>query len=226
MLGGADVEQDLGAVAVGRAGDGRGRRAVTRSPSATRMRSSRRPGGDSADRAAARDASAVPRADERPGRRVDATAGDGAGVGARRGGDGGVGDERGRGRGGDPRRRHVASAFPAATCACGWTRTGVPHRPGGTPRVTGSGHDGEVRHHPLRGARGRGSSPSPGRSSANRTRPLAPIDPVLAQRVVQATFRSVDSLRRPTISAHARWYVPAGNSFGRVPGTTTERGGT
>ena len=28
------------------------------------------------------------------------------------------------------------------------------------------------------------------------------------------------------ISAHERWYVPAGNSFGRVPGTTTERGGT
>src|SRR5689334_24057202 len=28
------------------------------------------------------------------------------------------------------------------------------------------------------------------------------------------------------ISAQARLYVPAGNSFGRVPGTTTERGGT
>ena len=39
-------------------------------------------------------------------------------------------------------------------------------------------------------------------------------------------FRSVDSRRWPMISAHARWYVPAGNSFGRVPGTTIERGGT
>src|SRR6187402_2396456 len=28
------------------------------------------------------------------------------------------------------------------------------------------------------------------------------------------------------ISAQAIWYVPAGNSFGRVPGTTTARGGT
>src|ERR1700760_2984946 len=28
------------------------------------------------------------------------------------------------------------------------------------------------------------------------------------------------------INAHERLYVPAGNSFGRVPGTTTARGGT
>ena len=28
------------------------------------------------------------------------------------------------------------------------------------------------------------------------------------------------------MSAHESWYVPAGNSFGRVPGTTTARGGT
>ena len=28
------------------------------------------------------------------------------------------------------------------------------------------------------------------------------------------------------ISAQSSWYVPAGNSFGRVPGTTTARGGT
>src|SRR5436190_5301754 len=28
------------------------------------------------------------------------------------------------------------------------------------------------------------------------------------------------------MSAQARWYVPAGNSFGRVPGTTIARGGT
>ena len=43
---------------------------------------------------------------------------------------------------------------------------------------------------------------------------------------LRPTFRSVDSPRRPMISAQASWYVPAGNSFGRVPGTTTERGGT
>ena len=35
-------------------------------------------------------------------------------------------------------------------------------------------------------------------------------------------FRSVCSLRRPMISAQPSWNVPAGNSFGRVPGTTTE----
>ena len=39
-------------------------------------------------------------------------------------------------------------------------------------------------------------------------------------------FWSVDSARWPMISAQPTWYVPAGNSFGRVPGTTTERGGT
>ena len=39
-------------------------------------------------------------------------------------------------------------------------------------------------------------------------------------------FRSVASLRRPMISAHARLKVPAGNSFGLVPGTTIARGGT
>ena len=39
-------------------------------------------------------------------------------------------------------------------------------------------------------------------------------------------FRSVDALRSPTISAHWRPYVPAGNSFCRTPGRTTARGGT
>ena len=39
-------------------------------------------------------------------------------------------------------------------------------------------------------------------------------------------LRSVFSLRQPTTSAHATSKVPAGNSFGRVPGTTTARGGT
>ncbi len=39
-------------------------------------------------------------------------------------------------------------------------------------------------------------------------------------------LRSVFSLRQPTTSAHATWNVPAGKSLGRVPGTTTARGGT
>src|SRR6185295_4711345 len=39
-------------------------------------------------------------------------------------------------------------------------------------------------------------------------------------------FRSVDSLRVPTISAQEMSYEPAGYSFVRVPGMTTERGGT
>jgi uncharacterized membrane protein YphA (DoxX/SURF4 family) len=39
-------------------------------------------------------------------------------------------------------------------------------------------------------------------------------------------LRSVFSLRQPTTSAHATWNVPAGKTLGRVPGTTTARGGT
>jgi len=39
-------------------------------------------------------------------------------------------------------------------------------------------------------------------------------------------LRSVCGLRQPTTSAQATSYVPAGNAFGRVPGTTTARGGT
>ena len=39
-------------------------------------------------------------------------------------------------------------------------------------------------------------------------------------------LRSVFSLRQPTTSAQETWNVPAGNSLGRVPGTTTARGGT
>jgi hypothetical protein len=39
-------------------------------------------------------------------------------------------------------------------------------------------------------------------------------------------FRSVCALRQPTTRAHATSYLPAGNSFGLVPGTTTARGGT
>jgi uncharacterized membrane protein YphA (DoxX/SURF4 family) len=43
---------------------------------------------------------------------------------------------------------------------------------------------------------------------------------------LRLVLRSVCSLRQPTISAHAIWKVPAGNSFGLVPGKTTARGGT
>src|SRR5207302_3606695 len=43
---------------------------------------------------------------------------------------------------------------------------------------------------------------------------------------LRLVFRSVDMLRLPMISAQPIWYVPAGNCFGRVPGTTTEFGGT
>ena len=39
-------------------------------------------------------------------------------------------------------------------------------------------------------------------------------------------LRSVFGLRQPTTRAQATSNVPAGNSFGRVPGTTTARGGT
>jgi hypothetical protein len=39
-------------------------------------------------------------------------------------------------------------------------------------------------------------------------------------------LRSVDGLRSPTMSAHGTSNVPAGYSFGREPGSTTERGGT
>lgn len=39
-------------------------------------------------------------------------------------------------------------------------------------------------------------------------------------------FRSVLSLRWPMISAQGTPYSPAGNCFGKVPGITTERGGT
>jgi thiosulfate dehydrogenase [quinone] large subunit len=43
---------------------------------------------------------------------------------------------------------------------------------------------------------------------------------------LRLVLRSVFSLRHPTTSAQATSYVPAGNSLGRVPGTTTARGGT
>jgi hypothetical protein len=43
---------------------------------------------------------------------------------------------------------------------------------------------------------------------------------------LRLVLRSVFSLRQPTTRAQATSYVPAGNSLGRVPGTTTDRGGT
>ena len=43
---------------------------------------------------------------------------------------------------------------------------------------------------------------------------------------LRLVLRSVFSLLHPTTRAQATSYVPAGNSFGRVPGTTTARGGT
>ena len=43
---------------------------------------------------------------------------------------------------------------------------------------------------------------------------------------LRLVLRSVFSLRHPTTSAQATSYVPAGNCFDRVPGTTTARDGT
>jgi thiosulfate dehydrogenase [quinone] large subunit len=43
---------------------------------------------------------------------------------------------------------------------------------------------------------------------------------------LRLVLRSVFSLRHPTTSAQATSQVPAGNSLGRVPGTTTARDGT
>jgi uncharacterized membrane protein YphA (DoxX/SURF4 family) len=43
---------------------------------------------------------------------------------------------------------------------------------------------------------------------------------------LRLVLRSVFSLRHPTTSAHATSYVPAGNCFDLVPGTTTARDGT
>ena len=43
---------------------------------------------------------------------------------------------------------------------------------------------------------------------------------------LRLVLRSVFSLRQPTTSAQATSYLPAGNSLGRVPGTTTARDGT
>ena len=76
-------------------------------------------------------ASALPRADERPGRaRRPARRGDRSRLGARRGGDVRLRDERGRGRGRDARRRaRSSSTSPAVTYVCG-SRAAVPGSPG------------------------------------------------------------------------------------------------
>jgi uncharacterized membrane protein YphA (DoxX/SURF4 family) len=62
--------------------------------------------------------------------------------------------------------------------------------------------------------------------SALRQRP--PQEPISNSRrtSVRLVLRSVFSLRHPTTRAQATSYVPAGNSLGRVPGSTTARGGT
>ena len=39
-------------------------------------------------------------------------------------------------------------------------------------------------------------------------------------------LRSVCALLDPMIKAHGKWYVPAGKTLGRTPGTTTALGGT
>ena len=70
----------------------------------------------------------------------------------------------------------------------------------------------------------RATRPGPPRRPASG---LAAPDPVLAQRVVQRDLQ-VGRLAAPADDQRARraGTCPAGNSFGRVPGTTTERGGT
>ena len=59
-------------------------------------------------------------------------------------------------------------------------------------------------------------------------RQRSPQEPISNSRrtSLRLVLRSVFSLRHPTTRAQATSHVPAGNSFGRVPGTTTARGGT
>ena len=59
-------------------------------------------------------------------------------------------------------------------------------------------------------------------------RQRSPEEPISNSRrtSLRLVLRSVFSLRHPTTRAQATSHVPAGNSLGRVPGTTTARGGT
>ena len=59
-------------------------------------------------------------------------------------------------------------------------------------------------------------------------RQRSPQEPISNSRrtSLRLVLRSVFSLRHPTTRAQATSHVPAGNSLGRVPGTTTARGGT
>jgi thiosulfate dehydrogenase [quinone] large subunit len=59
-------------------------------------------------------------------------------------------------------------------------------------------------------------------------RQRSPQEPISNSRKtsLRLVLRSVFSLRHPTTRAQATSYVPAGNCFGRVPGSTTARGGT
>ena len=80
--------------------------------------------------------------------------------------------------------------------------------------------DGDVVVHfpggDLRCACGTGRAGSPGPPSPSSDR-YAPIS-YSRSTSLSDVFRSVGSLRPPMISAQPSWNVPAGNSFGRVPG--------
>ena len=67
---------------------------------------------------------------------------------------------------------------------------------------------------------------APGRPEPTARRKGSSGYPVLAESLVERRFRSVEGFRRPINSAQGTGKVPAGNFLGRVPGTTTLRGGT
>jgi hypothetical protein len=115
--------------------------------------------------------------------------------------------------------------------------------PANRPAVPPNRHEIDTDTAPFRGYAlgvGGGTTPHPWVGEPFRLRPDRPWpfdsgaiesdqpEPMPYSRSVsfRLSFRSVDSLRQPMISAHESWYVPAGNSRGRVPGTTTAPGGT
>ena len=104
LLPDGEIEQDMGTVEVYERERVAGLEVIAGLRRQPARRRRRRPGRPAADRAAARDASALPGAHERPGRAGRRPGSrDRAGLGAWRGGDALVGNERGRGRGGDAR---------------------------------------------------------------------------------------------------------------------------
>ena len=161
----------------------------------------------------------------RPHRR--AGGGDRACLGARRGRDERLGLERGGGRGGDAQRGRGSRALSrAATCACVCTRA-APRSPvlrspcraavradGGNDAADGEEHGPESEHDRD--------------EDVGIHAPCVPYAPISYSRSTsfREVFRSVFALRLPMMSAQPIWNVPAGNSFGRVPGTTIECGGT